>query len=196
MEASSTPDDHEDILELQRTAQSGSLEAFGLLVDRYQSRIRAFVAARIDDPFEAQDIAQETFLIAYNKLSEIDASRPIRPWLCTIAANLVRNHRRRKATRLMETDSETVLDLLQSEIEQLSPAWQDSPLLEALEHCLNKVEEAPRQLLRLRYEEGLAISEIRQSVGGNHSAVTMKLHRLREQLRNCIERQIGEVAHG
>ena len=72
----------------------GDLEAFGQLVERHLAMIRAFVAARIDDPFEAQYIAQETFLIAFRKLPELDQSHSLRPWLWTIAAHLVKNYRR------------------------------------------------------------------------------------------------------
>ena len=67
---------------------------------------------------------------------------------------------------------------------------------DALRGCLGKLGENARQLIRLRYEEGQGIAEIRKSVGGKHSALTMKLHRLRDRLRSCIEDQMKEVPHG
>lgn len=180
----------------QRAAQEGDLDAFGLLVEEHQGAIRAFVTARINDPFEAQDLAQEVFLVAYRKLNDIDAERPIRPWLCAIAANLVRNHRRKRRATPVGGSAEAVLDVLNAEVESLDPAWSNTPVFEALDLCLAKLEGGARDLVRLRYEEGLGIAEIRRSTGGKHSAITMKLHRLREQLRHCIENRLGGLSHG
>ncbi len=158
--------------------------------------IRAFVTARIDDPFEAQDIAQETFLIAFRKLPGIDQSRSLRPWLCTIAANLVKNFRRKRRAHPVGGSSDAILDLLDAEIEALPPAWQEDSVAEALKHCLAQLGDSARHLIRLRYEEGHGIAEIRQRAGGKHSTITMKLHRLRDQLRVCIENQLKEAPHG
>ena len=172
------------------------LNDFGVLVDEHQSVIRAFVAARLDDPFEAQDLAQETFLVAYRKLDEVDLSRPLRPWLLGIASNLVRNHRRKhRAVTLNQADGE-LHQLLEAEVESIGGRWQDAPLLDALESCLSRLGDEARELLRLRYEEGLEIADIGAAQGSKHSAITMKLYRLREQLRQCIERRLSEVSHG
>ena len=174
-----------------------NLEAFSLLVEEHQGAVRSFVTARIDDAFEAEDIAQEAFLIAFRKLGEVDQSRPIRPWLCAIAGNLVKNYRRKRRARPVGGSSDVILDLLDAEVEVLDSSWQASSLSEPLEYCLGKLGEAGRELIRLRYEEGLGISQIRSSLGGKHSTLTMKLHRIREQLRVCIEGQISEEAsHG
>ena len=173
------------------------MEAFGLLVDEHQAAIRAFVISKIHDPFEAHDIAQDVFLIAFRKLDKIDVDRPIRPWLRGIAAHEIRNHlRKRKATPI--GSSGEISELLDAEIDAHSPAWKEGPVFVALDTCLARLGDGARDLLRQRYEEGLDIAEIQTSTGGKHSAITMKLHRLREKLRECIEAQIGEegTAHG
>lgn len=175
---------------------SDALEAFGLLVEEHQGAVRAFVTARIDDPFEAQDLAQEVFLIAHRKLTTIDTSQPIRPWLFGIAGNLVRNHRRKRRATPVGGTNEAVLDLLDAEVETLGRSWQESAIGHALETCLSKLGEASRNLIRQRYEEGLGIAEIRGMSGGKHSAITMKLHRIRERLRNCIEGRMKEADYG
>lgn len=185
-----------DELATQSAAQKGDLEAFGVLVEQHQASIRGFVAARIDDPFEAQDLAQEVFLVAYRRIGEIDVGRPLRPWLFAIAANLVRNHRRKRKVVPMGANSEEILALLNEQVESLDADWNEGPAFAALENCLGKLQGAARELLRLRYEEGLGIAEIGKSVGGKHSTITMKLHRLREQLRGCIEGRIAEEQHG
>ena len=185
-----------DGLQPDRAAQKGDFDAFGLLVDEHQAAIRAFVVSRINDPFEAHDIAQEVFLVAFRKLRQIDAERPISPWLKGIAAHEIRNHlRKRKA--IPAGSSSAITELLDAEIETAAPEWKEGPVFEALDLCLTKLGEDARDLIRLRYEEGMDIGEIQSSLGGKHSAITMRLHRLREQLRDCIEGNMGkEAAHG
>lgn len=176
----------------QRTDEDGS---FRRLVDEHQAAIRAFAAARMSDPFEAYDIAQEVFLVAFRKVDEIDPGRSPRSWLYEIAANLIRNHRRKRRAVAASSVSENILELFNVEIDARSHRMQDESLLEALDACLAKLGSKTRELIRMRYEEGMGIAEIRASQGGGHSAMTMKLHRLREQLRICIESRTG-VDHG
>lgn len=167
-----------------------------MIVDEHQAAIRAFVVSRINDPFEAYDIAQEVFLVAFRKLGKIDADRPIGPWLKGIAAHEIRNHlRKRKA--IPAGCSGAITALLDAEIDTAAPEWKEGPVFDALEQCLAKLGEDARDLIRLRYEEGMDIVEIQSSLGGKHSTITMKLHRLREQLRDCIEGNMRkEAAHG
>jgi RNA polymerase sigma-70 factor, ECF subfamily len=175
-------------------AQRGDVEAFGEVIEAHQGAIRAFLAVRLNDPFEAYDLAQEVFVIAWKKLAHIDVSKPLRPWLRGIAANLVRKHVR-KNRAIPVGGNETILELLDQRIDtHEGRSWQDAPVLDALEGCLAKMGESARSLLQLRYEEGLSIGEIREQVGGNHSAMTMKLHRLRSALQICIEGRLKEAA--
>ncbi|TWU42384.1 RNA polymerase sigma factor [Novipirellula artificiosorum] len=86
---------------------------------------------------------------------------------------------------------------MEAEIESGNSDWDDGAVFEALDRCLTRLGDRARELLRLRYEEGMDLVEIRSVLGGKHSAITMKLHRLREQLRTCIESQLGkEASHG
>lgn len=180
----------------EKRDKQAEVESFGILVKEHQAAVRAFVVSRIDDPIEAQDIAQKVFLIAFRKLGEWDETRPVRPWLMGIALNEVRNHRRKFRPIVMGSSHE-ILNLLESKLDTSESCWKEGPVFEALEFCMAKLEEKGRDLLRLRYEEGLEIAEIRTFVGGKHSTITMKLHRLRESLRDCIETRMGKAAtHG
>ncbi len=170
-------------------------EFFGQLVEQHQAAIRAFAAARIGDPFEAHDIAQEVFLVAFGRVNEIDQARPLRPWLYQIAANLIRNHRRKRRAITLNSANDNILELVDSEIDSGGLGMRGDSLQEALAACLSRLESDARELVRLRYEEGLGISEIRATHGGKHSAMTMRLHRLREQLRLCVENRLG-ANHG
>lgn len=176
------------------SATDEDLDNFEALVNEHQAAVRSFIISRLDDPFEAYDLAQETFLVAFRRICEIDTTRPLRPWLFGIALNQVRNHQR-KHRALPTGSSQEIEALLQAKID--SQPKREASIFESLEFCLGKLDEGRRNLLRLRYEEGRDISEITESQGGKHSTITMKLHRIREQLRLCIETENAKFSpHG
>ena len=165
------------------------LAAFAQIIEAHEAAVRAFIAVRLDDPFEAHDLAQEVFLLLWKNLEAIDLERPIRPWLLSVATNLIRQHRRKgRATPIGGSDA--ILDLLNDQAE--ADRLPEGPAFAALEHCLNQLAEGGRRLIRWRYEEGLEIAEICQRDGAKHSAVTMKLHRLRTRLLECMAAEMKE----
>ena len=167
------------------------LDAFGKIIAEHADAVRAFVTVRLDDPFGAHDVAQEVFLLLWQKLDEVDLERPLRPWLLSVAANLVRQHQRKsRATPIGGNDA--LLDLLDARIEGADEIR--GPVFAAMEHCLAKLGADARQLIEWRYAEGLDIGEIRARIGGKHSAMTMKLHRLRALLLECIRAEMKEAA--
>lgn len=75
-------------------ARRGDQAAWEALVRAHQQAVFRLAYLLVADPVEAEDIAQEAFLRAYLALARYDSSRPLRPWLLQIAANLARNRRR------------------------------------------------------------------------------------------------------
>jgi RNA polymerase sigma-70 factor, ECF subfamily len=165
-------------------ARRGDHAAFACLVDRYQSEVRACIVIRIDQAVDADDIAQEVFIVAFRRLEDFDGSHPFGAWLRGIALNLVRNHRRRHRERPVGGSAELEL-IAASAIEHLA-AGGEHRLAERLEDCLQRLGERERDLLNLRYAEGLSLVDVCARRGLKHSALTMSLHRARERLRLCL----------
>lgn len=161
----------------------GDLESFEKIVAAHEAEVRAFIAVRIDDPFEAHDLAQEVFLLLWRKLAEIDVDQPLRPWLLAVAKNVARQHRRKnRATPVGGGDA--VLEILHEQLNDREPT--PGPAFAALEHCVGKLDETARQLIHLRYKDGLGIREIGTLVGNQHSTITMRLFRIRSLQMDCI----------
>lgn len=179
--------------ELIRKAQSGDLEAFARLVAMHQKSVRACVAARANTPHDADDIAQEVFLIAHRKLAELDAGQPLGPWLRTVAIFLLRNHQR-KIQRSPVSAVEHIAELADHALIEETHDDRDEARLAAMQICLGKLESGAREMLRMRYEEDLPLAEIGARLNRKHSALTMALHRLRLSLRDCVEQQLTEAA--
>lgn len=168
---------------------SNDLEAFEEIVREHQAVVRTFLTARLEDPFEAHDLAQEVFLIAWKQIGDLELDRSLRSWLLSVAANVLRKHRRKnRATPIGGGD--VVLEFLNEQAEKTADTKLDGPVFDALERCLGELTDGPRRLIEMRYAEGLSIRDIGKQSGGKHSAVTMKLHRLRATLFDCIQRRM------
>jgi len=83
---------------LARHAANGDAAAWEPLVLAHQEAVFRLSYLLLGDPDDAEDVAQETFLRAWSHLKRFDTTRPLRPWLLSIASNLA-SHRRRSAGR-------------------------------------------------------------------------------------------------
>jgi RNA polymerase sigma-70 factor (ECF subfamily) len=170
-------------------AKSGRLAAYGELVTRYQDGVRVFLAIRLGNPHEAEDLAQEAFVTAFRRLAEFQDGQAFAPWVRGIAFNLLRNHLR-KHRPLAAGNAEDLAALADAKLAARYSEPQESALLAALEHCLQKLDESDRALLHRRYHEEASVADLAKAGGRGQSAVTMHLFRLRQSLAGCIQTQL------
>ncbi len=72
-------------------------QAFGALVDRYQSRLLNFVNRTIGDRERAEDLVQEVFIRVFRHLHRFDQTKKFSTWIYTIASNLAKNELRNRS---------------------------------------------------------------------------------------------------
>ena len=162
--------------------QQGSLRAFELLVKRYQPRIYRFMEKQFNSREDAEDLTQRTFVQAYQSLNRFNSKYRFSPWLFTIARRQGIDFLRQKGTR-------------QRHVEKLSsepaPAFVPDPadLLEQQENVeeiwrwiWTKLDRRAGEVLWLRIQEELDVSEIAQVMNLSRSHVKVILHRSRKSL--------------
>jgi len=81
---------------LVKRTLDGDLDAFGELVQIYQSSVFNVCYRTLGNRRDAEDLTQEAFLQAYNNLASFDQERPFGPWMRTLAANLCYNKLNRR----------------------------------------------------------------------------------------------------
>ena len=166
-------------------AKRGNINAFTELVKRYEVDVRSFLAVRLNNHYESDDLAQETFIVAFNKLNEFDENRPFRPWLKGIAYNLLKNYWRKHRTVLVGSNEE--LDMLIDErIHQSFSDERDVDSLNALEACVQSLDVDTKNLLNQHYINDKSVGNLTKEYGVSHSTMTMRLHRIRAKLKDCI----------
>ena len=164
----------------------GEREAFDVLYRRYFPRLVRLCARLTKDSAAAEDIAQETLVRALDHLEGFDLSRPMWPWLKTIAKRLIIDHVRATARELpMEDDHR--------QGPRVEHAWTEER--EVLAQALSKLPARQRTAMALRYIEDWEGPEAAEYLGLSGLAFRQILHRAKRKLHTEY-RKIAEPAWG
>ncbi len=184
----------QDEAELIRAALRGDEAAWEALVRIHQEPVFRYAYLIQGDGDEAEDTAQETFIRAYRALERFDINRPLRPWLLSIAANLARN-RFRSLGRYVSVLRRVVLDnpVRSANVENLSLEQIDA---QTVWQALQKMDDADRQVIYLRFFLELSVEETAQAMGTAEGTIKSRLHRALGRLRIIIEREYPTLREG
>ena len=174
-------------------AQGGDTRAFEQLVRAYQRPIYRLAWGITRNAADADDLAQETFVRAYQAIGRFRVGEPIYPWLSRIAINLAYSLFRRRKRR-----PETALEPLIEAGRQ----WgvDDDPAEGVLERerrehlgaAFDELSKEHRAVLVLRVIEDMSYEQIGTTLGIPAGTVMSRLSRARAELRAKIERRTGE----
>ncbi|MFJ1607903.1 RNA polymerase sigma factor [Streptomyces sp. NPDC088253] len=145
---------------------------FTALYVRDHPRVSAFVHRRVGDRDAAEELTAEVFRIAWERA--LGGTEATTGWLFVTARNLLSNHHR-AATRLTELHRR-----ITDELDRAPASTEDSVVLETLE----RLPERHRDVLLLRYWDGLSTAETAEVLGCSGPAVWVRLHRAREAFRD------------
>lgn len=166
----------EDKIAIQQVL-SGDKEAFRFLVERYQNQAVGHAAAVLGCRSEAQDAVQEAFIDAYNSLQRFDKERPFYPWLYV----LVRNRCFKMVARRKPSDD---ID----EIQILAPRQGVSPEEHiGLERALRLLRSEDREIITLKYLDGLSYKEIAAYLQIPAGTVMSRLFNARRQMQAALQ---------
>ena len=173
--------------EVVRRALEGSEVAYAELLHRYQRPIFSLILRMVRDRPLAEDLAQEVFLKAFGALTSFDPKRKLSSWLFKIAHNATVDYLRkgRLDTVPLETPGEG-LDPLSSvgapEAEGPERFVERGDLARGFERALLELRSDYREVLVLRYQEGLTYEEISEVCDLPLGTVKTHLHRARKAL--------------
>jgi len=171
-------DDDEIAIEKCR---SGDREAFRHLVEKYQRQAISHATAILGSREDALDAAQEAFIDAFKALKQFDSSRPFYPWFYV----LLRNRCFKLAARKRETESidETVI------VAPNSTAQSERIL--ALENALRSLDMEDREIVTLKYFDGLSYNELAERLQIPKGTVMSRLFHARKKLQAKLERVVA-----
>ena len=178
----------------------GNASAFEVLVRQYQSLVCSVAYSACGNLAQSEDIAQETFWIAWRQRGSLERPDHLRAWLCGIARNLAKNARR-KALRPVESAGPLHV-LTELSTDEPGPAAEIvSREEEALVwQALAKIPESYREPLILFYRENQSAAEVAEALVLSEDTVKQRLSRgramLRERLADLVESGLSRSRPG
>ena len=166
---------------------SGDDTAFSVLMKKYQKSVHALAWRKIGDFHIAEDITQDTFLQAYQKLSTLKKPQRFASWLYVIAANYCKMWLRKKrlSTQSLENTNSAQLEKVTYSgyvIEENERTTAEAQR-EVVKKLLAKLQESDRTVITLYYLGGMNYEEISEFLGVSVAAIKSRLHRAMQRLK-------------
>ena len=161
---------------LVKRAQENDQDAFAELYERYFPRIYRYIALKIGDRHEAEDMAQQVFLKALKSISSFKwQDVPFSAWLYRIAHNQVVDHLRQKSRR-PTTQLEEAMEQFSDDSDNPQKTTEIRMDIESLMQALKKLTPAQREVIALRFTSDLPIAEVAHIMGKSEGAVKAMQH--------------------
>jgi RNA polymerase sigma-70 factor (ECF subfamily) len=173
--------------DLVRRAQRREPEAFGQLYEEHFDRIYRYVILRVRNQEDAEDITQQVFLKALEKIGSYRwRGMPFASWLFRIAHNLVVDYWKKKSR-------EKVAAVAPEEIDEMAASSNDPVALAELNFDLkqlaaacDRLTDGQREIISLRFAGGLSVAESAKAMGKSEGAVKVLQHAALVKLRRIL----------
>ena len=195
------PDDVEAILIERLIARDE--RAFNELVTAYGRRVSALVMRMLGNKAEAEDLTQEVFVQVFKAIGTFRGESKLSTWIYRIAVNLCKN--RSKYLRVRHSNEQDELEAVAervdlgdarkanvAHIERPDEAMAGRQVEKIVQDAILQIDPAFRQCLILRDVEELSYEEIEQITGLAAGTVKSRIFRARAQLKEIVERELGE----
>lgn len=173
-----------DERQLISAAMAGDREAFTGLVRLHQRSLRALVAMAMLPPDDVSEVVQEALIDAYRHLDRFDPQREFGPWLRTICRNrlqrFLRDRKSRRRHELALVDDAMDHGVVDHEVDAAVGR------IAVLRRCLAKLEERHRQVVIMRFHDGLAVKDIAERLRRSANSVSVLLFQLKAALQRCV----------
>ena len=186
--------------QLIQNVLSGDDAAFNTLVQKYQKGVHALAWRKIGDFHYAEEITQDAFLQAYNKLSTLRNPDQFAGWLYVIANRLCIdwNRKRKPATQSLEDTSVKKIEALAYAryVSEKQETEARERRYEIVEQLLARLPESERTVVTLHYLGEMTAREIGKFLGVSVRTINSRLHRARKRLQEKEELLVQEVLGG
>ena len=161
-------------------AQTGDEGAFTDLMREYYPLVYTIVIRIVDNPHDAEEVVQDTFLSTYQGLTQLEDTTKFKSWLAEIARNCARQWVRKQRGKTVSLDkvSEGILQTGDSPDEQLVRQEQR----ELIRRTMETLPQKDRDIARAFYLEGASYDELTNAHGLSYNAIAFRLFRIKRQL--------------
>lgn len=174
--------EHEEC-KLVESSLSGDREAYAELVHQNQKMIRALTFRMTGSPDDAEELAQDAFLQAYQQLDSFGGGSKFSTWLCKIAINLSLDWRRRESRR-DEIHLKWAADVVS---ENSSGDGFPDELSRRVQEALNRLPVKQRAAIVLTIYEGQSHAEAAKTLGCAEATISWRVFAARRKLKRLLQ---------
>lgn len=166
--------------------KSGEIEAFTEIIRRHQEEVWRICAFMLRDIEATEDLVQQVFVRAYFKLDRYAPGRDFGAWLRQVARNAVRQEIRSRSRESAKL--KLYYEKLHKKFADPERADEREDLLKgALAKCREKLPDASKLVVAMRYDRSLSFGEIASALDRTVAATRQLLSRIRLNLKECVE---------
>lgn len=178
--------------ELAESVQKGDLDAFGLLVSRYENKILRYGRRFLFRYEEIEDLVQEVFIKVYVNIRSFDSSRKFSSWIYRIAHNEFVNAIKKKDKKFLSFfDLDTFLPHPKAK-EETDKDVVEKDIKSILDKSLDKLKPKYREILILHYLEALSYKEIADVLRIPPSTVGVRIKRGKDAIKKILTSEYGK----
>lgn len=184
--------DAEELAAVLDRISAGQVDAYQFIVRAYGLPLRSFLAGQVYHMDDADDLAQETFIIAFRKLSTFQRDSDFGAWLRGIARNLVKMHFRSsgRRSRALDRFRGEVAEIAEKELDVAASSHR-SEEIEMLLRCVAKLPERMRRAVRAGLD-GEQPTKIATEFGTSVNAIYQIHWRAHQLLKDCVSREFAQ----
>ena len=175
--------------EIIQQVLKGNRDAYRAIVKEYGSVVRACLAAHLSSADTVEDLAQETFVAAYEHLRDFKLDQDFGPWVKGIARNKLLMHLRRSyqhGEALEKLRAKAAQEVFGDVTRRQD--GEDAQAVDRLRACIEKLPQRLMGVLQARYYERVTVTAIAQRHRTSVSAISSLLFRGRKELQACMAR--------
>jgi len=174
----------------------GDVEHYRPIIEAYEAKVRVVIAAMIPDPAMVDDLVQEVFIIACNRLSSYERGTQFAAWLRAVARNVAQNERRRwyRERELKQRYQAEIEKRVETNIDRIVDSFQEN-VLDALRQCMDRLRDRARALVTGFYFKELTVKELAAEHELSDGSVKVALFRARHSIADCM-RGKGVMSRG
>ena len=172
--------------------RKGNIQAFSVLVEKYRKMVFTLALKLLKRPEDAEEIAQDTFIKAYQKLDTYEGKSKFSTWLYSITYNACISELRKRRIDFKSLDDQRISDQDEMKMHDFYSESKKEDQEKYLNLALSKLPEDDQVLVTLYYYEDQSMDEISEITGLTVSNIKVKIHRARKRMYSLLHEMLNE----
>ena len=175
--------------------RKGNVQAFSFLVEKYQKLVYTLALKLLKKPEDAEELAQDTFIRAYQKIDSYEGKSKFSTWLYSITYNACISELRKRRIEFKSLDDRQISDQDEMKMHDYYRETKKEDQEKYLNLALSKLPEDDQVLVTLYYYENQSMDEISQITGLTVSNIKVKIFRARKQMYTLLHEMLKEEVY-